>query len=70
MSETEKIIYTACITLIGGVFLVILTEIIKLFIMIPVLKTREQIQISLSKVNFHCNLLTNYFHIYMYSTFY
>lgn len=58
MSEAEKILYTACATLIGGIFLLILTEIIKSFVMIPVLKTREQIQESLSKVDFHRNLLT------------
>lgn len=61
MSDIEIIIYTACATLIGGVILLILTELIKSFVVSPVQKVREQIPTVLSRLDFHCNMLTNYF---------
>lgn len=61
MGEVEKIILTACTTLAGGVILLVLTELVKSFIMSPVQDLKKQVQIVLSKVDFHCNMLTNYF---------
>lgn len=61
MSDIEKIILTACATLIGGVILLILAELLKSFIMSPIQKLKEQAQIVLSKIDFHSNMLTNFF---------
>lgn len=61
MSEVEKIIYTSCATLIGGVILLILTKLVDSFITSPTQKLKEQVQVAMSKVDFHCNMLTNYF---------
>lgn len=61
MSDIEIIIYTACATLIGGVILLVITELIKVVIVLPVQKTKERMQVALSRVDFHCNLLTNFF---------
>ena len=61
MGEVEKIILTACATLAGGVILLVLTELVKSFIMSPVQDLKKQVQVVLSKVDFHCNMLTNYF---------
>lgn len=61
MSDAEKIILTAAVTLIGGMVLFIISEYIRVFILVPVQKLNEQIQIAIGKVDFHCNMLTNYF---------
>lgn len=61
MSDLERIILTATATLIGGVILFVLGEFIKLAVLIPSQRLKEHIQIALSKLDFHCNMLTNYF---------
>lgn len=61
MSDIENIILTACATLIGGILLLIVSELLKVLVMIPVQKTREQIQVVLSQVDFYSNRLTNFF---------
>ena len=61
MSDVEKILFTACATLIGGVVLLVMTELLKVFVIAPAQKTREQIQIVLSRVDFYSNKLTNFF---------
>lgn len=61
MSDIENIVFTACLTLIGGVILLILSELIKITLIYPVHKTREQIQVVMSKVDFYSNRLTNFF---------
>lgn len=61
MSDFEMVICTALAALIGGVILLVMSELIKVIIIFPVQKTKEKIQITLSKVDFHCNYLTNFF---------
>ena len=61
MSDIEKIILTACVTLIGGVLLLIVSELFKVLVIVPTQKTREQIQVVLSQVDFYSNRLTNFF---------
>ena len=61
MSDVEKIFFTACATLIGGVVLLVMTELLKVLVIAPAQKTREQIQIVLSRVDFYSNKLTNFF---------
>ena len=55
------IIYTSLATLLGGVILLVVSELIKVMIIFPVQKTKEQTQIALSRVDFHSNYLTNFF---------
>ena len=57
MSDIGNIILTAYVTLIGGV----LPLIVKILVITPAQKTREQIQVALSRVDFHSNRLTNFF---------
>lgn len=61
MSDIENIILTACATLIGGVLLLIVSELFKALVIVPAQKTREQIQVVLSQVDFYFNRLTNFF---------
>lgn len=61
MSDVEKILFTACATLIGGVVLLVMTELLKVLVISPAQKTREQIQVVLSRVDFYSNKLTNFF---------
>ena len=61
MSDLEKIILTACATLIGGVLLLIVSELFKVLVIVPTQKTREQIQVVLSQIVFYSNRLTNPF---------
>ena len=61
MSDLEKILFTACATLIGGVVLLVMTELLKVLVITPAQKTREQIQAVLSRIDFYANKLTNFF---------
>lgn len=61
MGDMENIILTACATLIGGVILLIVSELFKVLVIVPAQKTREQIQVVLSQVVFYSNKLTNFF---------
>ena len=61
MSDIENIILTACATLIGGILLLIVSELFKVLVIVPVQKTREQIQVVLSQIDFYSNRLTNFF---------
>lgn len=61
MSDMENIFFTACATLTGGVVLLVLTELLKVLVIAPAQKTREQIQVVLSRVDFYSNKLTNFF---------
>ena len=61
MSDAEKILFTACATLIGGSVLLVMTELLKALVIAPVQKTREQIQVVLSRVDFYSHKLTNFF---------
>lgn len=61
VNSVESIILTACITLVGGVILLVIGELLKILVIIPIQKTREHIQIALSRVIFYSNRLTNYF---------
>ena len=61
MSDIENIILTVSTTLGGGVFLLVVSELFKVLVIVPTQKTREQIQVVLSQVDFYSNRLTNFF---------
>jgi hypothetical protein len=61
MSDLESILLTACVTLIGGVILLVVAELLKVLVILPAQKTREHIQVVLSRVDFYSNKLTNFF---------
>jgi hypothetical protein len=61
MSDTKIILLSACATLFGGVILLIVTELLKVMIISPAQRTREQIQAVLSRIDFYCAELTNFF---------
>ncbi len=44
MTEIEKIFYTACLTIIGGVFLFILQKFLELFIFKPIMNYKNIIR--------------------------
>ncbi len=55
------VLLTACATLIGGVILLITTELLKVIVISPAQNTRGQIQVVLSRIDFYSNKLTNFF---------
>ena len=61
MDNIYSILFTAVATLIGGVILLVMTELLKVLVITPAQKTREQMQIVLSRVDFFSNKLTNFF---------
>lgn len=61
MGDVERIFFTACTTLIGGIFLLVITELLKILVIVPAQKTHAQIQVVLSRVDFYSNKLTNFF---------
>lgn len=61
MLEKENPLIAIGTTLIAGLLLLIVSEIFKIIVIKPIQNTRQQIQIALSAVDFHCNMLTNYF---------
>ena len=61
MTQLETIVLTAGLTLIGGVVILILGELFKTLVIIPLQKYREQVQVVLDRVDFYSNYLTNYF---------
>lgn len=61
MSDIEIILFTACATLTGGVILLVMTELLKVIVISPAQKTRGQIQVVLSRIDFYSNKLTNFF---------
>lgn len=61
MSDTEQIFFTAIATLTGGIILFVLGELLRVTIIIPIQKLKEQIQSALDRVDYHCNILTNFF---------
>jgi len=61
MSDLATIVITAAATLIGGMVLFIASEFIRVTIIIPAQNLRDQIQFALSRIDFHSNMLTNFF---------
>lgn len=61
VNDVENIIFTACATLVGGIILLVIAEFLKVLVILPAQNTREQIQVVLSRVDFHSNKLTNFF---------
>lgn len=56
-----QIVLTAAATLIGGMVLYLLSEMIKVSIILPAQRTREAAQVAIERVDFYSNRLTNYF---------
>jgi hypothetical protein len=61
VSDLNAILITTAATLIGGMVLFIVSEFIRITIILPSQQLREQIQQALSRLDFHSNLLTNFF---------
>ena len=61
MNDVQNIVYTTCGTLIAGIILLVVTELLKVLVITPIQKTREQMQVTLSRVDFYSNRLTNFF---------
>lgn len=61
MSDMATIVITAAATLIGGMVLFIASEFVRVTIIIPSQNLRDQIQFALSRIDFHSNMLTNFF---------
>lgn len=61
MTNWETITLTAAVTLIGGTFLFGISEFVKVLVLLPLQKYREQVQIVLDRVDFYTNRITNYF---------
>ncbi len=52
---------TAGLTLVGGMLLFIISEFIRVAVIVPVQNLKEQLQTALERVDFYSNRLTNYF---------
>lgn len=55
------IVLTAALTLIGGVILFILSEFVRILVVIPLQKYNEQVQLTLNILDFYSNRLCNHF---------
>lgn len=61
MTEMEKIVLTAALTLLGGMILFILSEFARVLIVVPLQKYKEHVQVVFDRVDFYANRLTNFF---------
>ncbi len=61
MSDLWQIILTAGVTLLGGTLLFVFGEFVKVLIITPTQKYKEQVQVTLDRVEFYSNQLTNFF---------
>lgn len=61
MSDAVQIILTAALTLLGGTLLFIFGEFAKVLIVTPLQKFKEQVQLTLDRVDFYANRVTNFF---------
>lgn len=61
MSDLFKISLTAALTLLGGVILFAFGEFVKVLIITPLQKFKEQVQLTLDRIDFYANQITNFF---------
>lgn len=61
MPEWIQISMTAAFTLLGGIVLLIASELIKLLIVVPLKKYRDQVEVIIDKLDYHANYITNFF---------
>jgi hypothetical protein len=61
MTEWEKIVLTAALTLLGGMILFILSEFTRVLIVVPLQKYKEHVQVVFDRMDFYSNRLTNFF---------
>lgn len=61
MSDAMQIVLTAALTLLGGTMLFIFGEFAKVLVVIPLQKFKEQVQLTLDRLDFYANRITNYF---------
>ena len=61
MTDWLTITLTAATTLIGGMILFVFAEFAKALIITPLHKYKEQVQLTLDRLDFYSNRLTNFF---------
>lgn len=61
MPQWLQIVFTAALTLIGGIVLFIFGEFAKVLIVQPLQKYNEQVQLIRDRLDFYANRVTNYF---------
>lgn len=61
MSDAMQIILTAALTLLGGTLLFIFGEFAKVLVVMPLQKFKEQVQLTLDRIDFYANRVTNFF---------
>lgn len=61
MSDLLQIVLTTAFTLIGGTLLFVFGEFVKVLVVVPLQKYKEQVQLTLDRVDFYANQVTNYF---------
>lgn len=61
MTGIEQAAWTAAFTLLGGTLLFIFGEFAKVLIIVPLQKYKEHVQVTLDRVEFYSNQLTNFF---------
>jgi len=61
MTELENIVLTAALTLFGGMILFILSEFVRVLIVVPLQRYKEHVQVVFDRVDFYSNRLTNFF---------
>lgn len=61
MSDLLKIFLTAALTLLGGTLLLVLGEFIKVLVVVPLQSYKEHVQITLDRIDFYSNQITNFF---------
>lgn len=61
MTQLQSIFLTAALTLLGGTIILILGEFTKVLVILPLQKFKEQIQLTLDRVDFYSNRICNHF---------
>ncbi len=61
MTGIEQAAWTAAFTLIGGTLLFVFGEFAKVLIIVPLQKYKEHVQVTLDRIEFYSNQLTNLF---------
>ena len=61
MDALTQILLTSAVTLISGLVLLIISEFIRLLIVVPLKKYRDHVEFVLDRIDFHSNYVTNFF---------
>ncbi|MBP7766924.1 hypothetical protein KA068_00160 [Candidatus Saccharibacteria bacterium] len=61
MSDLLQIVFTASLTILGGIILFIFGEFAKVLVVQPLQKYNEQVQLIRDRLDFYANRVTNYF---------